>query len=204
MTLLEVMIASALATVIAIGLGAMEVGRVRMTEEVRRQAGLENPERKNAALAAIHLANSLEMADRYLFDEPTGEYLIRMPLCTGEPPDPTCFDDADNYQWVQYRLNGDELRLYRFARPPAGCPASHVLASEIGAMTLESTPPDNNIVHYAVTWQGVAIVGGKTEVTGDHVFQGDVVTRFRSDVGVPFGLQDPSQPDVSPPPAACP
>ena len=196
-TLLEIMIASAIAAVIAIGLSTIEGSRARITEQIRRQAELANPERKNAALAAVHIAKALETTDRFVLDSSSGDYLIRMPVCPTTPPDPACFDSAANYQWLQYRRHPPSraLRLYRFARPPAGCPAFQVLAGEIQGLTLQNIPAGSNVVHYEVRW---------AQPPRDQVFQGDVVTRFRPEAGVPLGLQNPALPEVSPPPAACP
>jgi len=110
-TLLEVMIASAIAAVIAIGLTTIEGMRARTTEEIRRRASLIEPERKNAALAAVHIAKSIETADRFNLPPGPGVYQLRIPVCPTTPPVPACFDDANNYEWRQYRLTGGELRL---------------------------------------------------------------------------------------------
>jgi prepilin-type N-terminal cleavage/methylation domain-containing protein len=194
-TLLEVMIASAIAAVVALGLTTIEGMRARTTEQIRRQAGLMEPERKNAALAAIHIAKAIETADRFNLDPATGVYQIRIPVCPTTPPLPACFDSGDNYEWRQYRLTGGELRLYRklpwLPTNPA-CPTAQVLAREIAELTIdEAPPPDTNRVGYSITWN---------DGSRDQVFQGDVITRFRPDAGVPFGLQDPTLGDLSPPP----
>lgn len=194
-TLLEVMIASAIAAVIAIGLSMIEGLRARTTEEIRRQAGLMEPERKNAALAAVHLAKSLETADRFDGDAATGDVRqLRVPECPAGPITPACLDDPNNYEWRQYRMTGTELRLYRL-RTGAVCPAPQVLAREITALTIRNAPVGSNIVDYVITWDN----GPR-----DQTFQGRVITRFRPDTGIPLGLQNPALGDVSPPPALCP
>ncbi|MBI4004128.1 MAG: prepilin-type N-terminal cleavage/methylation domain-containing protein [Candidatus Omnitrophica bacterium] len=195
-TLLEVMIASAIAAVIAIGLTTVEGMRARTTEEIRRQAGLMEPERKNAALAAVHIAKSIETADRFNLDPATGVYQMRIPVCPTTPPLPACFDSGDNYEWRQYRLTGGELRLYRklpwLPTNPA-CPTAQVLAREIAVLTIDEDPPPNaNRVTYSVAWDN----GPR-----DQVFQGNVMTRFRPTEGSPWGL---ATTDISPPPGACP
>lgn len=197
-TLLEVMIASAIAAIVAIGISTIEGSRARMTEEIRRQAGLMEPERKNAALAAVHLAKALETADRFNFPA-AGVYQMRLPVCPTTPPDPSCFDDADNYEWRQYRRNGNELRLYRRHPWPAGagCPAPQVLARDVTNLTIDfPSAGDTNIVRYAITWDN----GPR-----DQTFRGRVITRFRPNAGIPRGLQNPADTtDLSPPPGACP
>lgn len=196
-TLLEVMIASAIAAVIAIGLGTIEGSRARMTEEIRRQSGLMEPERRNAALAAAHLAKSLGTADRFerIAEGTNWRLNVRLPDCV--TADPTCFDDALNYEWVQYRLDtvSGELRMYRFARTaslarPLPCPTGHVLAREITALDFPTLSP--NLVQYRVTW---------TSGTRSQTFQGQVITRFRPDqavAGTDTGLQNPTVADISP------
>lgn len=198
-TLLEVMIASAIAAVIAIGLTMVEGLRARTTEEIRRQSGLMEPERKNAALAAAHLAKSLETADRFerIAEGANWRLNVRLPDCV--TADPTCFDNALNYQWVQYRLitttTPPELRMYRFARTaslarPLPCPTGHVLAREITALDFPTLSP--NLVQYRVTW---------TSGTRSQTFQGQVITRFRPDqvvAGTDTGLQNPAVADISP------
>ena len=194
-TLLEVMIASAIAAVIAIGLTMVEGLRARTTEEIRRQSGLMEPERKNAALAAVHIAKSIETSDRFNLDPATGVYQMRLPVCQMTPAVPACFDAEDNYEWRQYRLTGNELRLYRRRPWLAGnpCPTAQVLARDITALTIdEAAPPDTNRVTYSVTWDN----GPR-----DQVFQSDVIARFRPTEGSPWGL---ATTNISPPPAVCP
>lgn len=198
-TLLELMIASAIAAVIAIGLGTIEGSRARMTEEIRRQAGLMEPERKNAALAAVHIAKDLETADLYSPSSGTVTLLnVRIPDCTTPP---TCsLDLFASYQWVQYRRTvvgtTNELRMYRFPRtlpwPPASCPTAQVLAREVTAL---SFTPTNNGATYSVTW---------TSGTRSQTFQGNVIARFRPDqTGFTGGL-DASGAVSLPPGISCP
>jgi len=194
-TLLEMMIASAIAAVIMLGLTMIEGTRVRVTEDLRLRV-LTEPERKNAALAAVHLAKDLETSDRFevLPDGTNSRLNVRTPDC---PPPVTaaCLDDPLNYQWVQYRLDATsrELRMYRFARTaspvrPLPCPARQVLARDITALTSTLT---NNEATYSLRWENG---------TRNQTFQGRVITRFKPETGVPLGLQNPSGTDISPPP----
>jgi len=189
-TLLEIMIASAIATVIMLGLGMIEGTRARVTEAVRQPLFVE-PERKNAALAALRIAKSLEVSDRFnLVPVPApGLYQIRTTLCASSTPG--CFDIAGNYVWLQYRLNTatGELRLYTIPTPPPGaCPAPVVLAKEVTALNISSL---NNVVTYSVTW---------TSGARSQIFQGQVIPRFRPEFGPATGLQDPGLGDLSPVP----
>lgn len=63
-TLTELMVASAIAVVVVLGLGSIDSTRIRMTEEVRRSSNIAPPERSRAAIAALRLAQDLERADR--------------------------------------------------------------------------------------------------------------------------------------------
>ena len=196
-TLLEIMIASAIATVIAFGLMMVEGTRARMTEEMRHRVE-DEPERKNAALAALRITKELETADLFNPSSGTTTLLnVRIPEC---PTPPTCsLDSFASYQWVQFRLTGNELRMYRFPRttpwPPTGCPAAQVLASDITAL---SFTPTNNGATYVVTWTST------TTPTRNQTFQGQVISRFRPDqTGFAGGLD--SSGTISPPPGvACP
>lgn len=198
-TLLELMIASAIAAVIMLGLGMIEGTRARVTKAVRQPLFTE-PERKNAALAAVHLAKSLETADRFerIAEGTNWRLNVRLPNCL--TANPACFDNPFSYRWVQYRLDtaSGELRMYRFALAgappvrPLPCPARYVLAREITALDFPTLGP--NLVQYRVTW---------TSGTRSHTFQGQVITRFRPDqvvAGTDTGLQNPAVADISPPP----
>ncbi len=189
-TLLEIMIASAIAAVIVLGLAMVEGTRARVTEDVRHRV-IDEPERKNAALAALTIAKDLERADR--FNPPPGSGTtvllnIRYPDCPLPVDATTCFENSANYQWVRYNLTGGQLSMYRFPRapwPPVSCPTAQVLAS--GITTLNFTPINNGVT-YVVTWTS----GGRSQT-----FQGNVITRFSTETMMPLGLQNPSSPDVS-------
>jgi len=193
MTLLELMIASAIAAVIMLGLGMVEGTRARVTEAVRQPLVVE-PERKNAALAALRIAKDLETTDRFEVDGANQLLNVRLPDCP-TPVAPSCFDNVANYQWVQYRLitAANELRMYRFARVsarPLSCPTAQGLAREITAMTFT---PTTNGATYSITWTSPSVP------TRNHMFRGQVITRFRPDqAGAPVTGLDVN--NVSPPP----
>ena len=62
-TLIEILVASAVALVVALGIGTMDVGRLRMENEVRSRTGVTT-EQEKVALAALSLSKALERADR--------------------------------------------------------------------------------------------------------------------------------------------
>ena len=147
-TLMEILVASVLATVVVLGIGSFEGTRVRIGEDLRQRSAVEAPDRVKAALAVLHLMKRLENADRVVLRDTGGtgaippatptttDVLVRTPImlsdgalpagtCTGTtPPDPRCFDIAANYRWDEYRLNAgaQELKFYTNV-PPDQSPA---------------------------------------------------------------------------------
>ena len=135
-TLIEILVASAVALVVALGIGTMDVGRLRMENEVRSRTGVTS-EQEKVALAALSLSKALERADRINirntgingnlpFNAPPnrGDIQIRTfepdtecpaigagcPIvctnCTGPLPPPCCFDIPGNYRWDEYKRLG--------------------------------------------------------------------------------------------------
>ncbi len=64
LTLVEVMLASTLAVLVVIGIGQVDVTRVRMDEEIRKRSGVTSPNRLQASIAALQIAQHLERTDR--------------------------------------------------------------------------------------------------------------------------------------------
>lgn len=142
LTLTEVLIASTLALVVVIGIGSVDVARVRIDQAIREEVGLSTPERLRAALAALQVAKQLEGADRAVLATLGGVnyyYQFRIPEldtdcptvtascpvvctgCTGPTPSPCCFDIATNYRWVQYRWDPTTETLKFYDNTVAGC-----------------------------------------------------------------------------------
>lgn len=220
MTLTEVIIASALAGIVVLGIARMDAARVGMEEDLRRQTGILTPEHGRIALATIHLAKHLERADRLDLDTGTGRYKLRIPRmttasCTDGSIEPSCFDDAANYLWEQYVYTGSQLDFYS---PADGCLAANraqLVGGELTnfALTFADQAPmppggepgfvgpagsDNNLVNFALTW---------ADSTGSsRSFAGNIAVRGAPYTDYDRGLQAPGV-DVSPPPpsvAPCP
>lgn len=118
-------------TITGIGLFAFmttNTSRMRTDQAVRAKRDLVN-EQVPAAVIALRLTKDLERADRFVVvgtgistRTPTGtvgagDILLRIPNCPTTPPDPTCFDTATNYRWIQYRRDSTtrEIVFYRDA-----------------------------------------------------------------------------------------
>ncbi|MBI3010978.1 MAG: hypothetical protein HYY58_00595 [Candidatus Omnitrophica bacterium] len=209
MTLTEVLVATALAALVVIGLGTMDASRGRIQEDLRSRAGAMVAQTL-PALSLVELAKSLERADRIVILSP-GDIQVRYVYqCPTNPPNPACFDDANNYRWEELRLrNGNLERLLSTA-----CGTPEVLADQITSLTFQykheaASPPggdpfapdlsDNNAIEYVVTWSD----GPRT-----HEFRGEVTSR-----AIPYSDVNASNGDsgsglapagVSDPPPACP
>ena len=202
-TLTEVLIASALAVIVVIGIGALDVTRTRMEEKLRQDSGVLS-ERGQVALAALQMSRHLGRADRIRILEtgilgvnPTsggidhGIIQIRYADVAGcpQPVAPSCLDNAATYHWDQYSLGSGSLVHYEdtLVNGPPNC-VGKVLAQQVGSLTFRyqdvaQTPPggapfapdesDNNIVEYAVRWDN----GLTTPDHQDLVFRGEVDPR---------------------------
>ena len=155
MTLSEVMIASVVAFVVVIGIGAVDVTRFRIEEDIRQRAALVSPEHEEAARATILITKGFERADRINrlgassiqvripesdFDcpvAPTADCTAVCTGCTGALPPSCCLEIAKNYRWDQYRLSGTNLEVYRDRAATAACPAAQVLARQISSLSFD-------------------------------------------------------------------
>jgi len=192
LTLMELVVASVLAVVVVLGIGSIDVARVRMQEEIRQTSDAASPGRMEAALTMITIRRGFENADRINLIGPSN-LQIRVPLGT-------TFDAAGDYRWDQYKLVGNELRLYS-----GGCGSPKVLASQITNLSVAyqdvaAAPPggeppnqDNNVLSYSLAWSD----GVRTQV-----FPGWVTIRSGAYTNIATGL-DGSGGDVSPPPGGC-
>ena len=157
LTLLEVMVASVIALFVLFGIGSMDVGRVRMENELRLRSSTSSEQGK-VPLAALSLTKALERADRIRIIDTgitastpfTTANLADIQIRTFDPttacgtgctgagviPDPCCFDIPANYRWDEYKRDAgaNEIWLYRDAA--AGC-VKRVLAGEATEMTAE-------------------------------------------------------------------
>ena len=206
-TLTEILVASALAAVIAIGIATLEGSRAKVEQEVIRESGVAS-DQGAVALATIGMAQRITQADRVVINNGTGVFQFRAPVgCMAGVPAPNCFDNAANFGWDQYRLTGGQLRLY--TNTGAGCGNLQNLANNVTGLSFAyidfaSAPPDgwvpdNNLIEYAVTW----LESGK-----DRQFRGRVVSRAVAYSNVNATGNDSGSgmapTGIAPPPAACP
>ena len=196
-TLTEVIVASAIAILIALGVIALDAGRIRSQEALRRRSGLLTDQAQVALAASIRLAKSLESADRIVLvnGSPSDDVQLRTfdpntdcagqanscvaPFATGVPAQ-CCYDLAANYRWGEYARTGppaNELRYYRDT--DAGCANLTVLSSEVGRLDfsfVDAQPPvgaDNNVLSYSLLWDNG--LTGAQNLT--HTFAGQVTSR---------------------------
>jgi hypothetical protein len=160
-TLTEVIVASALAVVVAMGIMMTDVSRFQMEQEIRTMAGPtvsgQQDPHQAAATVVMHLTKHLMRADRFVLintgipgERPSGavnsaDIQLRIPECPASPPSPSCFDAATTYRWHQYRLVGDELRFYLDTHNTVlPCSNVKVLSRQISEFTiayLDTAPP---------------------------------------------------------------
>ena len=162
-TLMELLIASALAVVVAIGLGTMEGGRNEMGREVLERSGLTTEEGQ-VALATVQLAERIARADAFIATG-GGSYQFRIPQ---DCPTPACLDNPASYQWDQYQLSVGILRL--FQDTAAGCGTSRIVARDVTALTFSLS---GNELAYVLIWDN-GLSGPKHR---SHEFQGTVASR---------------------------
>lgn len=174
LTLTEVLIASALAVVVIMGIGSVDVARLRMEEELKARSGLTTGQGQ-VALATIQFTKDIATADRlYIMDSgiagvdpggtvDQGKLRIRYSDCST----PACFDNAASYRWDEYRVQAGKLE--KLSDVHVNCSNVRVLASEVGSLTFrfrdEGPPPpgggepftgpeDNNALEFSIRWQG--------------------------------------------------
>lgn len=208
MTLTEVLVASAMAVIVAVGLIATDISRARMEQDIRNRSSMTSPERGNAARAVLQISKRAETADLIDLDLATyGVYQFRTPTGCTAATLPACLDVAANYNWTQYRLNGTQLE-FNTRDGATGCGAWRVLARQISSFTMqykdESPPPaggseppnqDNNMVEFTIGWNNAA-----AGLSQD--FTSQVAIRAGAYTDVDSGLAPTSA--LSPPSAACP
>ena len=159
-TLIELLIASAISTLVIMLLGQVDMTRLYLTTDTKEvtQGQIE------VAMAMAYMTNELMAADRVnLLDGPNATNIqFRVP--TG-----TSFDAPGNYQWHQYRFDAasNELRFYEDTG--AGCVVDRrsfdISSVDIHYQSEAPAPPggdppmeDNNVLE-------VVINGTRNEVT---------------------------------------
>ena len=207
-TLIEMVVTTSIALLLVLSVGNLDDLRLKIEQRIRQRT---DPDHLQAALAMLHIAKNLELADRVNLIPASNTFQIRKPViptpaCPSgfpDPSDPDCFDSAASYQWAQYTLVGEELRFWLWSST-GGCSTRKVLAKRIVDLSMvlrnaePAAPPggetaleDNNVVEYWVTWK---------QALRQRDFRGQVTIRASGYTDVPTGLQNPALSDLSPPP----
>lgn len=225
MTLMELMLASALGFVVIMAMGKVDLTRSSIGREVHTTALLQS----NAWRAVFHMTKRLAEADRInlvfaggpvpalasiqlRIPEPdTGGPGCAVASCTGSTPAPCCFDIAANYRWAQYHFDLGTYTIRFFNNTQAGCGDVRVLAHYVSSVGIDYqdaeplAPPGGEPT-------GPNLGGGEDNnviglelrmrhpITGETVLASDWVTTNAS-YGATTGLADPT---VSSPPPLCP
>jgi len=212
----ELVAASALAIIVIVGLGQIDVARIYLVERTK-SATLAQSE---ADFALLYMITKLEQADR--IDRVSSDNIrFRVPKpttdqgsCTGcaaVPPPPCCFDIAANYVWKQFRFNngGQIIRFYDPGRPTCTLAQTFGQVSGLAVQYANESPPppggeppsgrnDSNMLQIETTWVD-------PETGSSRRFVGHVALRPGAYTNLSTGLQAPELGDLSPPPAGtCP
>lgn len=193
-TLTEVLVATALAVIVVVGVFITDATRGRIEQDIRSTVGPRIAQVK-PALALQHIAERIAQADRIVILNSgipggQGKMRIRRVTCP-EPVQPTCFSGPPpnpNFRWDEYRLNGSNLEYFTNITD-AGCGTPEVLAGNIASVTFQfvdgqasfpnppcepfgaGVPQDNNVVRYTLTW---------SEGPLQHQFVGETTSRLIS------------------------
>ncbi len=183
-TLAELLIASLLMTIVALGVNSIDVSRLRIQNDLRRVTGATSDEMLTE-LAVLNIQKNLEVASRVVMLDADADAVwdgIEVRTTTGldlaNPSNPV------NYRWDEYRLGAANDLLY-FSGVGAGPCAAVTLARQITGLTFAfrneapldppagqvflAGPEDNNVVSYAIFWNS----GIQT-----HNFVGEVTLRM--------------------------
>jgi len=204
-TLLELLVASVLGLVVLLAIGQVDVTRVLLGQKVRTTTQFQS----EAGLAVAHMTRQLVQADRInLISSDNAQF--RYVVCPTEPPDPACYDDANNYRWAQYAYRDtdadgtpDAIRFYDDTNADCGVDLDFHDISNLTVAYRNETPEappggeppvdDNNVLEMTVEW---------TEPQSGTVYpyRGEIAIRAGAYTNVTTGLAPPG---VSGPPASC-
>ena len=216
-TLMEMMVVTVIAMIVAAGIITMDAGRTRLGVQLLENSK-QASEEQQAGVAAIQLGKDLERADRVNilntgvpgvapFGPPAGfgNVQIRTPVgCMGAAsPAPACFDDPTNYAWVQYRRVGNDL--LRYDDTGSGCGSVRTVARQLGATpqndgfefffqdTTAGAPTwgvqadEVNVFNYTITWDN-GLLGPNAK---EHTFDGNSTMRNFGYMNVNRGIAGP-------------
>ena len=188
-TLMEVLVALALAVVVTLVFVMTDIGRERMKEESRVR-NLALVAQTDPAQAVTHITKTIERADRFRIVNSgiasvanyvavnTGDIQIRHVTCVDPRPfDPTnnptgCdYSNKNNYEWDEYVLKGGTTQeLEFFTNTQTSCSNKTILARSVSALTFKM--PATNTVQYELTWDDGT---GRTRT-----FSGSAIIRIAS------------------------
>lgn len=228
-TLIEMMVVTTIAMIVAAGVISMDAGRARLGVALLENSK-QASEEQQAGVAAIQLGKDLERADRVNILSTGipggfGDVQIRAPLgCMGAAaPPPACFDTPANYAWIEYKRVGNNLWRYE-----PGC-VGRMVARQLGdtaqnqgfEIRFKGTgagpaswgfPADEvNVFDYSITWDN----GLAGPAAREHTFSGTSTMRSfgymnvnrgiagAGDSGTGLAVSTIAVPDLVPPPGTC-
>ena len=195
--MIEILTASVITVIVLLAIGQVDVSRVRLAQEVRREAPAQG------ALALAYMVKSLQQADRVELLSPTSIQFRQ--FIGADPAAPGALEDATLYHWGQYKLvdidPADDGTMDTIALYISGCGTNNI-NERFTAQTL------------SIAYQDVAGAppGGVEPPVQDHqdnnVLQISIDGRFITEVTLRGGaytnvMTGLAPPDVSNPPAAC-
>ena len=212
-TILELMVASTIGFLVLMAAGKVDLTRVLLTDEIRRQARMST----EVGWAVSHMVLRLERADRLVLVNAgaTPRLQVRIPemdtacagpvACAGVAPPACCFSVPQNYRWVQYsRLaaGGGRIAVYddmgnAGGAPPRNCTVDATFL-DIGSFTInfmDESPAalageplgavqDSNVVEVIVAGVGANAPRYRAEVT----MRGGAYTNVNLDGAAPFNV----------------
>lgn len=213
-TLTELLIGSSLVVLVIIGASRIDTTRLGLELAIHQETIKGQPNRFEAALGALLIAESLTRADLVVLTNggsPADPDTLQVRYSTCDKGYRTCFNTPDEYVWEQYALDGARLVQYE-SRPNATCSVRRDFGVEIVNLQFEHVdaesqdppggppgfvpyPLDNNMVRYAVSW---------SDGVHSQTFGGVSMVRNWGYTDIPQGgLADIRFGDPSPPPAVC-
>jgi len=211
-TITELLVASTIAAVIALGLSTIESHRAQMQQALRRQAGLLSS-KDEAAQAVLFLTRAIEQADRINIINPgtvqlrsfrpTVDTLVPPCACTTGSMDSCCFNIAGNYVWEQFSYDLPTKQVWWYRGTTTGCADMMRLADQMTAMTIQYQSPGLDMLQYDLLWDDE---NGESRAFRGSVYSQAVSYASESSEMVAAGDSGfgSDWSGVSPPPPVCP
>ena len=188
-TLLELLLASSVGMVVLLAMAHVDVTRILVGQDARDLSEIQ----AEPSFALTHLTRSVIQADRVNLIS-ASNIQIRIP-----PRPETGLDDPNNYRWVQYRLNGTEIRYFTTGPCAVASRFRNVGSLQIQYRDESPAPPggeplaglDNNVL--AITVASTVVnpqIGQAVSVTGEATMRAGAHTNLMSGL-LPPGVGDP-------------